>query len=159
MPHWFPEATRENLPQTPPQKARRHSRDMPSRTSSAKNQSYPVAVAASFCLPLRLLWFRNLAVLRGILRLGFRGLPGKRFRQCSTVGALELLNLRAGTKQQQQSHRQQQREYLLVCCFHSRSFQIRIFRFGPNRRRRIRCDCFLRWRSCARSSGWRSSYG
>lgn len=26
-------------------------------------------------------------------------------------------------------------------------------------RRRIRCDCFLRWRSCARSSGWRSSYG
>jgi hypothetical protein len=35
----------------------------------------------------------------------------------------------------------------------------RIFRFGRNRRRRIRCNCFRCWKSCARSSGWRSSYG
>ena len=35
----------------------------------------------------------------------------------------------------------------------------RISRFGRNRRRRIRCDCFRRWRSCARSFCWRSSYG
>ena len=35
----------------------------------------------------------------------------------------------------------------------------KIFRFGRNRRRRIHCNCFHCWRSCARSSGWRSSYG
>ena len=35
----------------------------------------------------------------------------------------------------------------------------RISHFGRNRRHRIRCDCFRCWKSCARSSGWRSSYG
>ena len=35
----------------------------------------------------------------------------------------------------------------------------RIFRFGRNRLRRIRCGCSRRRKSCAQSSGWRSSYG
>ena len=109
---------------------------------------------------------RSLGLRRkGILRrLGFRRfsvrLRGKRYRfgaRLRVVGFFLLPPLRTGAQGKQQSNRQQQRAYPFAYSFHGHA--LRIFRSDRSLRRRTRFGCCSHWKSCARSSDWRSSYG
>jgi len=109
---------------------------------------------------------RSLGLRRkGILRrLGFRRFSvrpwGQRYRfgaSLLVIGFFLPSPLRTGAQGKQQSRRQQQRAYPFAYSFHGRA--LRIFRSDRSLRRRTRFGCCSHWKSCARSSDWRSSYG
>ena len=108
---------------------------------------------------------RSLGLRRkGILRrLGFQRFSvrpwGQRYRfgACLVVGFFLPPPLCTGAQGKQQRRRQQQRAYPFAYSFHGRA--LRIFRSDRSLRRRTRFGCCSHWKSYARSSDWRSSYG
>lgn len=167
---------RGSPPRSPRQTARRHNRDMPRQTWSSESRSCPAAIQARFlppvktrivpavCLtPRRVTCDHAYHLQWSFLRLLFRRfLSG--FVGIFTLSVLVLDSLGSVcvfcTQAQSDSSRTSASNSASICLgvvFIAAPF--RIFRFGRNRRRRIRCNCFRCWKSCARSSGWRSSYG